>query len=191
MGLSPMKYGDYTWPHNPRTYEILYNRRIVCHKVPFGLYVLQDMGREQRILRGEGEFTGRGAYDEFKRLATMFYSSESKILVHPVWQSAPAWFVRLKLKQEPREDYVKYEFEFWECFEGYETAAIPVMKATSEKETPSAAVGTERKTHVIRRGDTLWGLAKANGLTLAQLLEKNPQIRNPNIYYCGDVVYLS
>ena len=71
MTLSPMRYGDYTWPHNPKTYEIDYKRRIICHKIPFGLYALADMGRDQRILRGEGEFVEAGAYDEFKKLATM------------------------------------------------------------------------------------------------------------------------
>ena len=38
-----MRFGDFVWPHNPKIYEIEYNRRIVCHKVPFGLYVLSDM----------------------------------------------------------------------------------------------------------------------------------------------------
>lgn len=49
----------------------------------------------------------------------------------------------------------------------------------------------ERRMHTIKRGETLWGLAKANGLSLSALLALNPQIRNPNIYYCGDVIYLS
>lgn len=187
--LAPMKYGDYTWPHNPRCYEILYNRRIVSHKVPFGLYMLQDMGREQRILKGFGEFVGAGAYDEFKKLATMFYLSEPKMLVHPIWQSSRAWFVKLRLNQEPREDYVSYEFEFWECFDGYEKQLTPVPRA--EQPTTPAETAAERKSHVIVQGDTLWGLARANGLTLSELLALNPQIRNPNIYYCGDLVYLS
>ncbi|MEG2382596.1 MAG: LysM peptidoglycan-binding domain-containing protein [Oscillospiraceae bacterium] len=189
MQLSPMKYGDYTWPHNPKIYEIEYKRRIVCHKVPFGLYALSDMGRDQRILRGEGEFVGEGAYDEFKKLASAFYSSKPKILVHPIWQSAPAWFVGLTLKQEPRADYVSYEFEFWECFEGYDTSLKEVV--VSEAEVQQAETPAARKSHTICRGDTLWGLAMKNGLSLSQLLALNPQIRNPNIYYCGDVVYLS
>lgn len=186
MILSPMSYGDYVWPHNPRVYEIEYSRRIVCHKVPFGLYTLSDLGREQRVLRGEGEFVGQGAYDEFKKLACMFYLNEPKTLVHPIWQAAPAWFVGLKLRQEPRQDYVAYEFEFWECFEGYETALRKVEKPVEI--TPPEA---ERRSHSIKRGETLWGLAVKNGMTLDQLLALNPQIRNPNIYYVGDLIYLS
>ena len=180
MVLSQMKYGDYTWPHNPRIYEISYTRHVVCHKVPFGLYVHQDMGRGQRMMRGEGEFCGVGAYDEFRKLASMFYSAEPKVLVHPLWQSARAWFVSLKLKQEPKENFVSYEFEFWECFDGYESKAIPVVVQQAETDKgPSSA--QERKTHIIRSGDTLWRVANDNGITLARLLELNPRVRNPNL----------
>lgn len=187
--LSPMRFGDFVWPHNPKIYEIEYNRRIICHKVPFGLYTLSDMGRDQRILRGEGEFVGDGAYEEFGKLAAMFYSDEPRILVHPIWQSAPAWLVSLKLRQEPRKNYVSYEFEFWECFEGYQLSAKAVLSSASNpSETETVA---KRVTYTIKSGDTLWGLAKANGLSLTELLKLNPQIRNPNIYYVGDVIYLS
>lgn len=187
MILSPMRYGSYVWPHNPRVYEIEYNRRIVCHKIPGGLYALSDMGRDQRILRGEGEFAGEGAYEEFKKLACMFYLDEPQTLVHPIWQSAPAWFVGLKLRQEPREDYVSYEFEFWECFDGYELSAKKIEKPLDEKVTAPA----QRISHELKWGDTLWGLAVDNGMTLNRLLELNPQIKNPNIYCVGDIVYLS
>ncbi|MBP8640799.1 MAG: LysM peptidoglycan-binding domain-containing protein [Oscillospiraceae bacterium] len=184
-----MRFGDFIWPHNPKIYEIEYKRRIVCHKVPFGLYTLSDLGRDVRILRGEGEFVGENAYSEFKKLAAMFYCDKPQVLVHPIWQSSPAWFVSLKLKQEPRRDYVKYEFEFWECFEGYELSAKAVLKSVSSVSAERSSV--ERRTYTIKSGDTLWGLAKSNGLSLTALLALNPQIRNPNIYYCGDVVYLS
>lgn len=189
MILSPMRFGDYVWPHNPKIYQIEYNRRIVCHKVPFGLYTLEDMGRDQRIIRGEGEFVGPGAYEEFKKLACKFYLDEPQILVHPVWQSAPAWFVRLKLKQEPLEDYVRYEFEFWECFDGYAKSMRTVLQPTAAM--PAAPAVSERKSYVLKNGDTLWGLATKNGLNLSALLELNPQIRNPNIYYVGDKIFLS
>lgn len=186
MVLSPMSYGDYVWPHNPRVYEIEFSRRIVSHKVPFGLYTLSDMGREHRILRGEGEFVGEDAYDEFKKLAGMFYLSEPKTLVHPIWQIAPAWFVGLRVRQEPRPDYVSYEFEFWECFDGYENRLRKVEKPPEPED-----VRAPKLTHTLRWGDTLWGLAVKNGMTLKELLALNPQIRNPNVYYVGDVVYLS
>ena len=68
-----MQYKDYIWPHNPRTYTISYERKVAVHKVPFGRYAMQDLGLGRRVMRGEGEFYGEGAYEEFKKLASVFY----------------------------------------------------------------------------------------------------------------------
>lgn len=187
MRLAPMSYGDYVWPHNPRVYEIEFTRRVVSHKVPFGLYTLSDLGREHRVLKGEGEFSGEDAYDQFKELACMFYPGEPRMLVHPVWQAAPALFVKLRLRQEPRPDYVAYEFEFWECFEGYENKLRKIEKPIVSPEEGAV----EKSSYTLKWGDTLWGLAVKNGMSLQKLLELNPQIKNPNVYYVGDVIYLS
>ena len=42
MLLTPMRYKDYIWPHNPATYSITYERQVAVHKVPFGCYCMQD-----------------------------------------------------------------------------------------------------------------------------------------------------
>ena len=99
-----MRYKDYVWPHNPRVYTIEYKRTMGARKVPFGRYHLQDLGPAQRVMRGEGEFVGEGAYGEFKKLATVFYAGGPGLLVHPVWQTSNAYFVELSLRQEPRAE---------------------------------------------------------------------------------------
>ena len=76
MKLAAMRYKDYVWPHNPRVYTIEYERRMGARKVPFGRYFLQDLGPAQRVMRGEGEFVGEEAYAEFKRLASVFYTTD-------------------------------------------------------------------------------------------------------------------
>lgn len=114
MRLTPMRYKNYTWPHNPRVYSIDYERKMAVHKVPFGLYHLQDLGRTRRVMEGEGEFVGADAYSQFGQLANVFYDSGPGLLVHPLWQAASAYFVALRLEQEPRPDYVRYSFTFWE-----------------------------------------------------------------------------
>lgn len=44
-------------------------------------------------------------------------------------------------------------------------------------------------THVVRQGETLSKIARANGLTLAKLLEANPRFSaNPNLIKIGDIV---
>lgn len=73
MNLAPMRYKDYVWPHNPETYTISFKRQVAVAKVPFGRYGMQDLGMSYRVMEGEGVFAGKGAYDEFKKLASVFY----------------------------------------------------------------------------------------------------------------------
>ena len=186
MYLAPMRFKEYVWPHNPRVYEISYQKQIAVHAVPFGKYTLQNMGRRQRVLRGEGEFAGKGAYTGFKRLATIFYGETPGTLVHPLWDTTTAYFVHLALRQEPTRDYVSYEFEFWECYDSYESSIQTVTPPPSESET---APVEEYYTAVW--GDTMWGIARRNGLTLSELLALNPQVRNPNILYVGDRIRIA
>ena len=195
MLLSPMRYKDYTWPHNPRVYSIDYERKMAVHKTPFGLYHLQDLGRTNRIMAGEGEFTGENAYGQFGQLANVFYNSGPGLLIHPLWQTANAYFVSLRLEQEPRPDYVRYSFEFWEddsWYTGLATRLGETGKQTNENspsggETASASGGSAAW-HKVVKGDTLWALAKTYGLTLAEIIALNPQIKNPNLIRVGEKV---
>jgi len=188
MILSPMRYKDYVWPHNPRVYAITFKRHVSAHKIPFGTYVLQNLGRSFRALRGDGEFCGAGAYDEFKKLASVFYDDKPGLLIHPIWQNSNAYFVSLDVNQEPREDYVKYSFEFWECYDGYTGEIRPVSQAAVP---PSNTAAEERNNYTVVPGDCLWDIAKRNNMTLDQILALNPQIKNPNLIYPGDQIRLS
>jgi prophage DNA circulation protein len=189
MLLTPMRYKTFVWPHNPRIYEIDYRRTVAVHNVPFGLYTLQDMGRTCRVMKGEGEFCGQGAYSDFGRLACLFYEGTPGVLVHPLWQTASAYLVKLSLKQEPTEDYVAYTFEFWEDYDGYETGAIRITGSTAQGASASAQTAASgKKYHTVVYGDTMWAIARSNGLTLSALVAMNPQVKNPNLIYPGDVI---
>ena len=173
-----MRFKDYVWPHNPRVYEIGYHRDVVSHRVPFGTYTLQNMGRGHRVLRGEGEFAGTGAYAEFKRLASVFYDATPGVLVHPLWDTANAYFVELRLRQEPEENYVAYSFEFWECSDAYAAAITPGAPPVTET-APEAEAAPEAY-YVEARDMTLFQVAKLYGVSIPDILAMNPQIRNPN-----------
>ena len=184
MNLSPMRYKDFTWPHNPRVYTIDYERRMAENKVPYGLYHLQDLGRGHRVMRGEGEFVGPDAYAQFGALANVFYSQGPGPLTHPLWQAANAYFVELSLRQEPRPDYVSYSFVFWEDLEYYgDTVEKPV-----QAEQTVQADGSEKLVYSVVKGDTLWGISKKYKTTVEKLLQLNPQIKNPNLIRVGQEV---
>ncbi len=197
MKLTAMRYKDYVWPHNPRTYTIDYQRNVTVQKVPFGRYHLQDLGLTRRVMRGEGEFVGEGAYDEFKRLASAFYLPGPGPLIHPVWQAAEVYFVDLSLRQEPRADYVAYSFTFWESSTetGTQAGTLPTSNAgsgTAGQGSNAGAAGNGggggAAYHTVEAGETLWGIARDYGLSLTALIEKNPQIKNPNLILVGEQV---
>jgi len=192
MDLAPMRYKDYTWPHNPRTYSIDYQRAMAVHKTPFGRYQLQDLGASHRVMEGEGEFAGEGAYAEFQKLASVFYHKGPGLLVHPLWQAANTYFVALRLEQAPRPDYVRYSFEFWE--ENGLTTGLATRKV--ETETGSAEIGgaksgSQAAYHRVVKGESLWALARRYGVSLTELIALNPQIKNPNLIYVGQEVRIS
>lgn len=190
MNLAPMRYKSYTWPHNPRVYSIDFQRPVAAHKTPFGRYQIQDLGLGHRVMEGEGEFVGEGAYEEFQRLACVFYDDGPGLLVHPLWQVASAYFVSLRVEQAPRPDYVRYSFRFCEEYSLYNGLATRAAGGSSAGKAAdrTAASGGQALYHRVVKGDTLWGLAGRYGVTLTELMALNPQIKNPNLIRVGEEV---
>ena len=191
MLLKPMRFKDYTWPHNPEIYAVEYRRQIAAHKIPLGGWYLQDLGRTYRIFWGEGTFAGERAYEEFQTLAEVFDQTGPGLLVHPVWRTERAYFVLLSVTEEPRPDYVRYRFVFWEDMGGYdgsltERSGTGAVLLPVEETAGDASGGT----YTVKRGDTLWGIAKQFGVSLTALIAANPQIKNPNLIYPGNEVRL-
>ena len=137
---------------------------------------------------GQGEFAGEGAYDTFKKLASVFYEETPGVLVHPVWMTTTAWFAALELRQEPRRDYVAYSFEFWETVEGDGKDGLSVPDGAQ-----GAGAGEDARSrwHTVAKGDTLWEIARRYGVELGRIVELNPDIRNPSLIYVGQRVRIS
>ena len=196
MELAPMKYKQFTWPHNPRTYTIEYKRVMAAHKVPFGRYHLQDLGPTRRVMRGEGEFVGEDAYEQFKALASVFYEDGPGVLIHPVWQAANVYFVELSLAQEPRRNYVRYTFAFWEGYDGYQAYARSgsgMAAGTNGASAQNASTSQGEAGalwHTVVRGECLWKIARDYGVELTELIARNPQIKNPNLIYPGQILFV-
>ena len=132
------------------------------------------------MLRGEGEFFGPDAYEQFRALTEVFRSAGAGELRHPVWRCSRAVFTRLELAQEPREDYVAYSFEF--CDAGEQTSAPKRIEASAGQGGTAQAA----RTVTVRTGDTLWALCRTYGLTMQQMLAYNPQIRDPDLIHTGE-----
>lgn len=185
--LSPMRYKDFTWPHNPSHYEITFSRLTAVHKVPMGVYTMQDLGRTRRVLSGRGVFYGPDAYDTFRALATVFYDEGPGQLIHPVWDASEAYFTDLSLEMEPKADYVAYRFSFAEGFSQYGGMTLLVdSQAATAAPTPTGDAAAQY--YAVVSGDTLWAIAQRCGTTLANILALNPEIANPNLILPGQQV---
>lgn len=160
-----MRYGSFVWPNNPRTYTLSCKRQTAVHKIPMGGFAVQDLGRNAAVLRGEGEFFGKDAYADFQELLTVFEAGGARLLVHPLWQTAGAYFTELALTQEPRDDYVAYRFEFCQA---PEAAAVQSQSADGQS--------AGKKYCELAAGQTLWALCESCGISMTELLKLNPQI---------------
>ena len=74
--LAPMQYRDFVWPNNPRVFEVEYRRTLHSYKLPFSGYVVQNLGLQNKIIRGEGEFVGpKSAQESFLNLPSLLTST--------------------------------------------------------------------------------------------------------------------
>ena len=191
MRLSSMRYKSYVWPHNPETFTVEYRRQVAAHKIPMGGCVLQEMGVTYRVLQGEGEFAGADAYREFERLAAVFQDEGPGLLVHPVWRAEGAYLVALSVTAARGRVSVRDRCVFWEGCGGWggsrrEGGGTGAVLLPVEETAGDASGGT----YTVKRGDTLWGIAKRFGVNLTALIAANPQIKNPNLIYPGNEVRL-
>ena len=115
MPLASLKYKNYIWPSNPTTYKMHFEKNTAIYHYPgTNINEIEDTGLKPREVSGWGEFTGERAYEEFKKLATVFYNFGPGELVHPIWQIQQAIFQSLDVEQEPTPNYVRYTFSFIE-----------------------------------------------------------------------------
>ncbi len=54
----------------------------------------------------------------------------------------------------------------------------------------ATAVGAAATEHMVVRGDTMWKIARSYGVSLEDLIEANPHIKNPSLIYPNDKLYI-
>lgn len=174
--LASMRFKNYIWPHNPERFEMSYERRLSCMKLPFAGHVVQDLGSCARVFAGEGEFFGSNAYEQFRSLAEVFEQGGAGLLSHPLWPSVTAVFQKLTLIEEPGENYVRYAFRFVEYSDG------GTKVATQSAEPSGGGV------YIASEGESLGEIAQSIGIDTDRLMRLNPGIKNPNVLGTGQIL---
>ncbi len=112
--MEKMSFKGWAWPQNPEVFQMSCIRT-PNYKKSSGVYVYKGLSDLKRTFSGNGVFLGSTAFADFQALAAMLSSTESGVLVHPVWGTFQVYFTELEMTQEPRENEVSYRFEFREA----------------------------------------------------------------------------
>lgn len=65
-----------------------------------------------------------------------------------------------------------------------------VLSTDIEAEEPPDAEEEEVLTYTVVKNDTLTRISKKHGVPLMQLIKANPQIKNPDLIYVGDILHI-
>ena len=89
-------------------------------------------------------------------------------------------------------NYIKLEFLSRSTNEGFARSAVAAFASqldpTLDELGDIKTAVSEAVYHRVVKGDTLWALAGQYGLSLAELIALNPQIKNPNLIRVGEEV---
>lgn len=77
----------------------------------------------------------------------------------------------------------------WEEY-GLLTPYIEYSDDQEQKPLPTPPVEITFVDYTVKKGDTLSGIAKKYNTTLDAILKANPSIKNPNVIYVGQVIYI-
>lgn len=170
MKLIPMKFRDFVWHHNPR--EIAFECEKAVNELlsPFDSSAIQETGRRNMIIRGEGELYGEDCLEQFEKLFELFQKSGQGVLSIPHISPIYAVFESLKIIGIPRPDVLTYSFVFRE-----------VMQSKIEDKPIN---------YTVKYGENLWDVSYRFEISIDRLVELNPNIKRPDIVNEGEVVRL-
>ena len=80
MKQVPMKFKGYSWHHNPREIVFENTKQLNETLAPFDKSVVQNTGRHNMRISGEGELFGDDCIEQFKELLALFREGGSGVL---------------------------------------------------------------------------------------------------------------
>lgn len=115
--MRKMKYGGFTWSNNPSECSLQCEKAYAVHKYPgYSTVDLEDFGGNAIVLSGSGEFFGKNAYTNYKKLEKEFNKKGVRSFYHPIYTTMKyGLMTKLNSNLEPRENYMAYTFEMVVC----------------------------------------------------------------------------
>lgn len=173
MNLNVMKFKNFIWPHNPSTINISAQKNLKEVAIPFKGSIIQDYGREKRIVSGSGQFFGDSCIEQFDMLFLVFKQRGSGYLSLPGMDSFLAVFKELKLVGNLMPNVLTYSFEFWEEFTDN-----------------TINLDLQNNYYTALAGETLWSIASKFEIPIETLLALNTNIKSHDQIIAGKKVKL-
>lgn len=171
MISASMRYKNFTWHHNPKTLKIKNSKRTVSLSYPYCYRSTEEMFRENTVIEGEGELFGEDCIEQFNSLCRLYSSKNKGILSIGGIPSFEAYFTRLELLCEPKNNILTYSFQFSEC---------------SSKEKRD----TQINYYIAEKGDTLWDVSYKCNVPIETLAKLNLKYKRPDSVQEGDRVII-
>ena len=175
MTLKPMQFRSFTWPKYPETLTISETRSVKSFALSDFSTVLQDDGKQPKVIAMEGEFCGDCCGKAYQDLAVLFESRESGTLTMPNFPSLFVKPISIVYIGQSRPGLVRYKLEFLE-----DDSALPDVKTKP----------LMRYYTVQTDGESLYDIANRIHSTVDDLLACNPDIPWPNALSAGEQVVL-
>lgn len=171
MNIAKMSYKNQFWKYNPSTVKLLSSREIVEQKIPLASNILQNFGRNSRIVTGEGYLFGEDCFLQYDSLWELHKEETSGLLTIPKFSVMNCYFTRLEIIGEPKENLIKYKFTFLEDMDCYKSKFVPSF-------------------HIAEKGQSLWDISNKYNISVEELLSLNLWIKHPFSLSEGDKVIL-
>ena len=167
-----MQFAEFIWPQNPASLSVSHARQMQAYAVPYGGELLQDMGKRNIVITGEGVLKGCRAAAQFAELKALQDSAAVDMLCISGLPPIMARLTELELVGKFNPDKIGYRFTFQE-----------------DRSVPLPAMKTQRRTiHTAAEGENLWAIANQYHTSVEILRRENPQIQWPGYLPAGTQV---
>lgn len=170
MNNSNMRFKDFIWPINPSEISFSTKNTVKELKLLYGGCMLQNLGRQPKVIKGRGSFVGENAFFWFSELEKLLNDRTSGILLISGIAPCCAILYRLDMLGQPSSNTIEYEFTFIED--------IGEIKSDTQ----------EKCYIVLSQGQNLWHISNLHEVKIEALMLLNPAIPSPWEVKKGDVV---
>lgn len=170
--FTQMKFGEYTFMHNPKTLTVSNRVSGSTAVVPYCGSRFEAVALDNALISGKGVITGEACFERLLALLEMFRRRESALLSVSPLPAVRAVLTSLEYTLAPKESTVEISFEFTSC-SGCES---------TEEEIPHSVVAA--------KDETLWDISYKYSVSVERLLQLNSFVKRPDILEKGQVIRL-